>query len=693
MTRGGALTLPFVVAGIIGILVIPVSAFWLDLLLVGSIGIAFIVLMITLNIKDPLEFGAFPGLILILTLLRLSLNVSSTRLIIGEGEAGSVIQAFGEFVVGGNIVLGLIIFCILLIIQFVVITKGAGRIAEVAARFTLDAMPGHQMAIDADLNAGLIDEKQARQRRERIALTANFYGAMDGSSKFVKGDAVAAMLITGINLIGGLIIGMMQRGMSLSEAASTYTVLTVGDGLITMIPSLLVSTAAGVIVSTSANKQAIGGAVMDQLLRQPAAIWMASGVCAVFAFIPGLPTIPFLFLAGGFALFARGSEGYVAQQQEEELLEDDAPPAETEAGPTESPPQDIVQVDPLALELGIELVKLDPKGGEIINDRIKTLRATLAAELGVVMPYVHTVDNSALGSKEYLILLRGHEVARGEVIPGKLLALDEDGYIVKEVEGIPARDPAYNYPGLWIPEEARIEAESNGYTVVEPLTVVMKHFEEAMKANAADLLGRQETQDLLDRIKQSYPALVQGVVPDRLSLGTIHRVLQKLLKEGVPIRDMTTILECLADHAEQHKDPIVLTEYVRQALSKQISRLLENEEGEIHGIQIGPRMEALVIRLFSSQPQIDPDQVARQMRQLQSLVETKQKEQRLDRPPPLFTSSSVRPYVRKLIEPVLPQLPVVAVDEIPSQVSMVILAEWELEDAVAQNLSLASANA
>jgi len=549
--RTAELGLAVAVVFVIALLMVPLPALLLDLLIAGSIGISLVVLLVALNTNDPLEFSSFPQLLLLLTLFRLGLNVSSTRLILGEGHAGEIIQSFGEFVIGGNFAVGLVLFLILVGINFIVITKGAGRVAEVAARFTLDAMPGKQMAIDADLSAGLIDEKEARRRREEVARASDFFGAMDGSSKFVKGDAIAGLLITGINIVGGIFIGVVQRGLPIAEAVSKYTVLTVGEGLVAQVPALIISTAAGIMVTHSGGEHKMGDTVARQLGGQPRALYVAAGVLTTFGLIPGLPKLPFLALGAGLALLARTVE---SREKARIVAAQVALAAEPLPVAQPDPMQDLLQIDPIELEVGYALIPLvDEKQGGDLLERISLLRKQAALELGILVPPIRIRDDIRLPANEYVIKLRGSEIARAEVMPRFLLALDT-GRVVGHVEGIDTVDPSFGMPARWIASARRTDAEALGYVVVDPSTVVSTHLMEKLKGNASELLGRQDVQEMLDTLKKTHPALVDDVVPAKLSLGTLHRVLQRLLRERVPIRDLVSILEALADAAERLHD-------------------------------------------------------------------------------------------------------------------------------------------
>jgi flagellar biosynthesis protein FlhA len=667
---------------VIGLLIIPLPGIMLDVLLVTSISLSLVVLLSALYTTNPLEFSSFPGLLLLLTLFRLALNVASTRLILTHGHAGNVIQAFGEFVIGGNYAVGLVLFLILIGINFIVITKGAGRVAEVAARFTLDAMPGKQMAIDADLNAGLIDETEARRRREEIARQADFYGAMDGSSKFVKGDAIAALIITFINIIGGIFIGVVQKGLPFSQAVSTYTILTVGEGLVSQIPSLVVSTAAGIMVTHSAGSTQMGSVVASQMTKHPRAMWIASAVLALFSVVPGLPMLPFLTLAGILAMLARAASAAERKRAAAAVSALAAPKADS---PTSTDPmRDLLQIDPIELEVGYALIPLvdERQGGDLL-DRISMLRKQAAVELGILIPPVRIRDDIRLPSNEYVIKLRGSEMARGEVMPRFLMALNT-GSVISPMEGIDAVDPSFGMPARWIATNRRADAEAYGYVVVEPSTVVATHLMEVLKANAAELLGRQDVQEMVETLKKTHPALVDDIVPAKISLGTLHRVLQRLLRERIPIRDLVTILEALGDSADTTKDPEALTEHVRRSLSNVIARLYAEPDSSVRGITMGPRLEQALTGLFSPRnaqagaAMLNPDALARMLRDLNDMSQAYSSE---GRSVPLVTPPSLRVGVRRLIEPVMPTLPVISLAELPTAVNLHSVGTWEMANA------------
>ncbi len=679
--RNAEIGLALAVVFIVALLMVPLPGVMLDLLLATSIGSSLVVLLVALYTTTPLEFSSFPSLLLLLTLFRLALNVCSTRLILSQGHAGAVIQSFGEFVIGGNYAVGLVLFLILIGINFIVITKGAGRVAEVAARFTLDAMPGKQMAIDADLSAGLIDEKEARRRREEISRQADFYGAMDGSSKFVKGDAIAGLLITAINIFGGIFIGAFQRGLPISQALSQYTILTVGDGLVTQIPALIVSTAAGIMVTNSAGGSRMGVTLATQLGSQPRAMYIAGAVLGAFGLVPGLPKMPFLLLGGGISALGRA-----AQTAENKRIAAAAAAHEAAqpAAPTADPMSDLLQIDPIELEVGYALIPLvDEKQGGDLLERISMLRKQSAQELGILVPAIRIRDDIRLPANEYIIKLRGAEIARGEVMPRFLLALDT-GRVLSTIDGIDTIDPSFGMPAKWIATTKRVEAESLGYVVVEPTTVVATHLMEKLKGSAAELLGRQEVQEMIATLKKTHPALVDDVIPNKITLGVLHRVLQRLLKERVPIRDLVTILEAVADAAEQSKDPEVLTEHARRALSNTIAHLFMDEGGAVRGITVGPRLEAALLGLFSPRPNqspatmLTPDSLGALLRELDQMSSSNMVE---GRPLPLLAPPSLRVGVRRLVEPVLPNLPVVSLAELPPYVKLSATATWEVAHA------------
>ena len=668
------------VVAIVGLLIMPLAPFALDACLALSMALSIVVLLVTLSSRDPLEFNIFPSLLLLITLLRLGLNVSSTRLILSTGHAGQVIAAFGNFVVGGNTVVGLVIFLILVVINFMVITKGSGRIAEVAARFTLDAMPGRQMSIDADLGAGLIDETEARRRREEISRYADFYGSMDGAAKFVRGDAVAGLIITAINLVGGFIIGMTQLGMSAGESLHTFSALTVGDGLVTQIPALIVSTAAGILVTYGSGGTAMAPSIARQLTRSPQALWTASGMLGVFGLVPGLPMGPFLLLAavaGGLAWYA------TRRQQREELTPASETGTEAEAPAAAPALREIMAVEPLEIEIGYALIPLvdEAQHGDLLQ-RIGILRKQLAFELGIVVPSARIRDNIQLAAAEYVIKLRGVRTAGSELMPRHVLAVDTTSS-APPLEGVPTRDPSFGVTAYWITPDRRTVAEAAGYQVVDAATVLTTHLMETIRSHAAELLTRQSVREMLDGLRETHPALVEDVVPAKLSLGTVHRVLQRLLREGIPVRDLVTILEALSDPADQTKDPEALAEHVRRALSTVIVELLGGDHRSLSAITVGPRLEVALMQLFSPRGRdgaspMTPDDLTRSLQRLQGIVSSQRKD---GQAPPLITPPGLRLGIRRLIEPILPRLPVISLSELPPQTPIENLATWELTHA------------
>jgi flagellar biosynthesis protein FlhA len=654
------LLLAAAIVGILIFMIIPLPSFLLDILLAINITCSLMILLVPLYAINPLEFSVFPGILLMVTLFRLSLNVASTRLILGEAYAGQVIEAFGHFVVGGNYVVGLVIFIILIIINFVVITKGSGRIAEVAARFTLDAMPGKQMAIDADLNAGMIDEREARRRRDEIRKEADFYGAMDGASKFVRGDAIAGLLITAINILGGLVIGVLQLDMGLSDALSTYTILTVGDGLISQIPALLVSTSAGIIVTKTRSEDDFAKTMTTQLFNKPRATYVSGGVLLGMGLVPGLPTVPFVILG----LLTLGI-GYASQNVRPAKVEELLPEPEPEA-PKEQI-ESYLHVDPLEVEIGYGLISMiDANQGGDLLDNLTMIRKQIAQELGIIVPPMRIRDNVQLNSNEYLIRMKGNEVGRGEVMKGYYLALVPDGQD-DEMEGIKTIDPTFKMPAYWMSQEQKERAELKGYTVVDSTAVISTHLLEVVKANAHKILDRQAVQRLLDNIKKENAAVVDELVPNLLSVGAVQNVLRNLLHEIIPIRDLSTILETLADRATMTKDPEILTEFVRVALAETITNLYKNESGEIYVMTLDSKLEEHMLSQLAGGKQpgqnfnLPPAAVKKIFEQaaskMQQLISTSGKAI-------LLTGPRVRRYVRVFLSSVYPNLVVLSFAEL-----------------------------
>jgi flagellar biosynthesis protein FlhA len=595
LLRSGELSVVLIVVLVLIMFIIPLPPFALDFLITINICIAFVVILLTMNIRKGLDLSVFPTLLLITTLFRLALNVSSARLILSEARAGEVIRAFGEVMARGNPIVGFVMFIILTIIQFVVITKGSERVAEVAARFTLDAMPGKQMSIDADLNAGLIDENTARTRRREIEREADFYGAMDGASKFVKGDAIAGILIIVINLVGGFVIGMVQKGMQFNDALLTYSLLTIGDGLVTLIPALLLSTATGILVTRSASEDSLGLDLTKQLLAFPRLFYIVAGLIAFFGILPGMPKLPFFIVAGLVAYLAyslQRSSATASSPVGGEAVDE----AEEEAKKPENV-SSLLQVDPMELEIGYRIIPLvDPNQGGDLFERVTMIRRQTALELGMVLPPIRIRDNMQLGATAYVIKIKGVDVARGEIMPNYFLAMDP-GIVSEPIEGIPTTEPAFGLPALWIPENQRDVAEIAGYTVVDPPSVLATHLTEVIKAHAYELLGRQEVQSLINNIKEEYNVVVNELTPGLMSIGEIQKILVNLLKEGIPIRNLVTILESLADYAPMTKDQETLTEFVRQSLARQITKMVQADDGIIRVITLDPNFEQLLLKV------------------------------------------------------------------------------------------------
>jgi flagellar biosynthesis protein FlhA len=656
---------------ILVVMIIPVPPVLMDLMLTLDIALSLLILVVVLYSTEPLQLSVFPGLLLMVTLFRLSLNVASTRLILANAYAGKVIQAFGTFVVGGNYVVGIIIFAILVIINFVVLTKGASRIAEVAARFTLDKMPGKQMAIDADLNNGLIDEREARARREKIDREAEFYGAMDGAAKFVRGDAIAALLITFINIIGGFVIGVAQKGMPFSEAIKTYTLLTVGDGLVSQVPALVVSTAAGVIITRASSESHLGFDIQHQLLAKPRALYITSFVLLFFGLTPGLPAMPFVVLSLIVGLLALGSRKQIAAALAlEEKAREEAPPKKDMTAQIE----EYLQVDPLELEIGYGLIPLVDveQGGDLLG-RITEIRKQCALEIGIIIPPIRIRDNIQLKNSEYLIKIRGVEVARGEVMLNHYMALDP-GTVTEPMTGIPTVEQVFGLQAIWITEEHKEKAEMSGYTVVEAPAVLATHLMEILKRHAHEILSRQDTQTLLDNVKKENPTLVDELIPNVMTVGGVQKVLQNLLRERVPVRDMITILESLSDYAVHTKDLNTLTEYVRHNLNRTVYNLYRDSEGKVVAITMSPDIERTIADVIQatvtkgSPLALPPQFVERITSSLKRQVDKMSSE---GLQPLLICSPTVRQYFKRMVEPVFPNLVVISYAELPQTAEIV----------------------
>ena len=668
------------ILAILGSMVLPVPPFLLDILLTTSITFSLVMLMATVYVSNPLQISAFPSLLLIATLFRLSLNVATTRRILlhgheGPDAAGHLIQSFGEFVVGGNYVVGIIVFIVLVTINFIVITKGTERISEVGARFTLDAMPGKQMAIDADLNAGLIDEEEAQRRRQEIAKEADFYGAMDGASKFIRGDAIAGIIITLINIIGGIAIGVFQHGMSVATAAANFTLLTVGDGLVSQIPSLITSTAAGLMVTRAVSETNLGKEIFSQLTGYPKALFMSAAALAIMGIVPGMPFVPFMVLASLLAITGymmqldlKNREIKEAEERAKELISQTQEEEEEEL---------VVQPETISFEIGYGLIPLvdDQQGGEIVK-RIKALRKQLSKDLGLIIPLIHIKDNLELGSGEYRILIRGIEVARGEVHPGKLLAIDT-GSTRGAIEGIETTEPTFGLKAYWIDESNKDKAKMLGYTVVDIPTVIITHLSEVLKSHSYEILGRSETKELVENLAKKYP-IVKDLVPEQVPYSVLHRVLQNLLKENIPIKDLLTIIENLSDNITKTTDTDLLTEFVREGLARLITSIYA-KDGVLYAMTLDSSSEEFLYQKIKEYegnlPPLDPAKLQHFILQINANLEKFIVEQRT---PVLLTSPSVRRFVRRLIEPYLANVSVLSYNEVEPKTKLNIVAKVDL---------------
>ncbi|NLJ56226.1 MAG: flagellar biosynthesis protein FlhA [Firmicutes bacterium] len=656
---------------IVAIIVIPINPLLLDILLVVNIAFSLIVILSTLFITELLQLATFPSVLLVTTLFRLALNISSTRLILTRAEAGAVINAFGVFVVGGNYVVGLIIFIIITLVQFVVITSGAGRIAEVAARFTLDAMPGKQMSIDADFNAGLVDEEEARQRRRNLQKEADFFGAMDGASKFVRGDAIAGVVIVLINICGGLAIGALQRGMDLAVAARTYTVLTVGDGLVAQIPALLISTAAAMLVTRSTADEGFGTDLTAQFFSFPKVLALCAFVLFSLGVIPALPFMPFFILAaacgfGAWLLFKEEQAGKVREKAVAAAGEKPLPPVEEEL-------RSLLRADLLEVEIGYNLVSLTEKkkNGDLLQ-RITAARRRMSAELGIIVRPIRIRDNIQLPPHTYVIKLKGNEIARGELRPGYILALNPPEVSLAALGGLPTQEPTFNLPAAWLLPEQKEEAELQGCTVVDVITVLITHLTEVIRTHAHELLGRQEVKEMVEMVRETRPAVVEELLPDLMSVGEVQKILQNLLKEDVPLLDLPSILEVLADFAPAGKDPDVLTEYVRQSVSRTISARFAVDGTKLQAITLDPLLEkwiadALQETVQGTYPVLEPEATQRILQGVSRLVEQLRQK---GLSPVVLTSSQIRLPFRRLVERYLPDLAVLSFHEIQPQLEV-----------------------
>ncbi len=646
------------VAVVLTTLLIPLPTFLLDMLLTCSIAISIATMVIVLSTREPIEFSTFPSLLLFVTLFRLSLNVASTRLILIQGDAGQIINTFGNVVIGGNLVIGLVVFLILVVIQFVVITKGAERISEVAARFNLDAMPGKQMAIDADLNAGVIGQEDARARREKIVRESEFYGAMDGSSKFIRGDAIAGLIIVAVNLVGGIILGM-TNGMTAQAAVKMYSRLAVGDGLVSQIPALIISTASGFLTSKTSSHNNLSQDLLKQMLLRSRPLMIVSFLLGAMVFVPGFPKLPFVLLALGMGTLARvlgASERKAAIKPEKPKTEADGPPVE-----------ELLDVDRICVLVGPRLIKtVDPQRKSSLSNRIGPLRRKFAQQFGIVLPLIRLRDNLTLDANTYEIRLFNHVIGTGTLQPEKFLAMDP-GTVTKPIEGQAGKEPVFNLPALWIDADQKDAAEVAGYTVVDPETVLVTHLSEVLRRHAYELLSRDDVQLLVDRLKEKQPSLVSGVVGDLVPMGLLHRVLQLLLKEGIPVRDLTQVLEALGEFATKTKDAALLTEYVRKSLARAITEQHTDSTGAIQAIVLEPMREYELRGLLSVEGgtehlAVKPDKAMELIRQI-----TEAWRSAMDHghdKAVLLCDSRLRHHLTALLARQLPQLPIVAYDEI-----------------------------
>lgn len=666
---------PILIIMILSMMVLPLPPFLLDLLFTFNIALSVMVLLVSMYTMKALDFAAFPAVLLFSTLLRLSLNVASTRVVLlhghtGPDAAGKVIEAFGHFLVGGNFAVGVMVFIILVLINFMVITKGAGRIAEVGARFMLDAMPGKQMAIDADLNAGLIGEDVARKRRTEVAQEADFYGSMDGASKFVRGDAVAGLLIMVINIIGGLVVGVVQHGLDFSTAGKTYTLLAIGDGLVAQIPALVISTAAGVIVSRVTTDEDVGSQLTGQLFSNPQVLFLTAAIIGLMGMIPGMPNLAFLLIAGGLAWLGHGLLKRKPKQEAAQAAAAQAalPPA---AETAEASWDDISLVDPLGMEVGYRLIPLvdQSQQGELLG-RIKSIRKKIAQEIGFLVPVVHIRDNLEIKPNTYVISLKGVEIGRGEAFPNQWMAINP-GQVTGSLPGTLTQDPAFGLPAVWIDGNLRQQAQIHGYTVVDACTVMATHLNHLIQTHAAELLGRQEVQQLLDQIAKTAPKLTEDLVPKVITLSTLHKVLQNLLEEEVPIRDMRTILDVMAEHAPTVKDATELTTLVRLALGRAITQQLFPGDTELQVIGLDGSLDSVLQQAMTSSSGIEPGLADNLLRQTQAAIV---RQEQMGLAPVLVVQHALRVLLSRFLRRSLPQLKVLSHAEIPDSRNIKITA-------------------
>lgn len=662
----------------LGLMLIPLPAAFLDFFLALNISLAILVLVLSLYIKSPLDFSVFPGLLLILTLFRLALNISSTRLILIDGYAGKVIESFGSFVVSGNFVVGFIIFLILVIIQFIVIVKGSGRISEVSARFTLDAMPGKQMAIDADLSSGLISESDARSRRDTISREAEFFGAMDGASKFVKGDAIAGILINVINIIGGFIIGVAQKGMPFTDALQSYTILTIGDGLVSQIPALVIATSAGMVVTRNSSGTTLDSQMKLQLLSNPRVLGTVAGVVMLLAFVPGMPMIPFMVLS-----VVAGTGSYLTKKSITKSQVDTIEKEESAEEEKEENVEQYLQVDPIELEIGYGLISLvDENEGGNLFEKISSTRKFIALEYGLLIPPVRVRDNLQLEPNQYIIKIKGNVVSSFEIHTDRWLAMNS-GLIEESPDGIPTNDPAFALPAVWVNKEEKEKAEILGYTVVDAISVLTTHLQETLKKNFDKILTRQSVKQLLENLKKEYNAVVDDINPEILPLGTIQKVLQNLLKEYIPIKDLVQILEALIDYSKVTKNVDVLTEYARHAVGDIIANIYKDQNNIIHAAAMGDKLEKHIVNSIKEQKDaiqtlgLNPGLLNKLKINLAQITD---KFMNLGYTPVLITSATIRPYFYRLFSSGFPELAVLSYSELPANIELEIIDKLEVTD-------------
>lgn len=675
----GHLATPLLLVALLAMVILPLPAFMLDILFSFNIALSLTIMLASIYVLKPLHFAAFPSILLIATLLRLALNVASTRIVLMEGHtgtaaAGNVIEAFGEFVIGGNYAVGFVVFAILVIINFVVVTKGATRIAEVSARFTLDSMPGKQMAIDADLNSGLIDQDEARARRQEIMAESDFYGSMDGASKFVRGDAVAGILILFINIIGGFIIGVAQHDLSFSDAAQYYTLLTIGDGLVAQIPSLLLASAAGLLVTRSTKEEDMGEQIMGQLFKNPKTLAITSGIIGGMGMIPGMPNVPFLMLgaAGG------SSAWFISQRQKAAAAAEQAaqrPVAETPREQRELSWDDLSPVDPIGLEVGYRLIPLVDKnqGGQLMN-RIKGIRKKISQELGFLIPPVHIRDNLDLSPTAYQITLFGVTFGEAEIYPDRMMAINP-GQVFGELNGIKTQDPAFGLEAVWIESGQREHAQAQGYTVVDVDTVIATHLSKILNTHAHELLGREEVQHLLDNLGKTAPKLVEGLVPDTLPLGSVQKVLQNLLEENIPVRDIRTIVEAISEQAARNPDTDAITAATRMALSHSIVQHINGTRPDLPIITLDPELEQILLRTLQASGEggasLEPG-LAENMHK--NLIDVTQRQEMTGEAAILVVQAGLRTWIARFIRHSIPNLNVLSYNEIPDDKQIRIVA-------------------